>query len=474
MANSTARKKSFTSKTFRQDNRARSRIAIYEPLEQRQLMSLTVALREADGSSSATVSAVGQVLNLDLVATITSANGVTSEDALQDVDGNLISSAGTSHSVAGNLAATNVSPFTAPGSAPGAQQDLNGDGNLDVGGDNPDNSTGEFFAHSINAEGPNTGTIVGNSVEFVIARVTYTVTRLNGGGTTDINFVTVPSGLPQEAAWIEGNQPKSNLTGTFQGGAPFVVSDPSLIAPLKGTVIGTSGSYHNSGNTISKVFDGNLSSYFDAPTGTGDWAGLDLKSQYNITQINFAPRSGWAGRMIGGVFQGSNDPTFSSGVVPLAVIAKAPVAGTYASAEVNVPATVSPLTGTVIGTAGSWQKDGNTIANAFDGNLSTFFDGPVGNGDWAGLDLGTARTISAISFAPRINWAQRMVGGIFQASNSADFSTGVVNLYTITTPPSAGALTTVSVSVSGSYRYVRYLGPAGSYGDVAELAFFGS
>jgi hypothetical protein len=503
MLNLAARRNSLQNESNNLRNRKANRQPVCEPLEQRQLMSLTIALREADGGSSATVSSVGQVLNLDLVATITSANGIASQDSLQDVNGNMISSAATAHSVAGNLAATNVAPFTGAGAAPGTQQDLNGDGNIDVGGDNPNNSVGEFFARSTNPEGSTVGTTVGNSLEFVIAHVAYTVTHLNGGGATDINFVIVPTSLPQNAAWSEELKPLNNLTGTFQAGAPFVVSDPALITPLKGTAIGTAGSYHNSGNTIANVFDGNLSTYFDAPAANGDWVGLDLKSQYNITQINFAPRSGWAGRMIGGVFQGSNDPTFTTGVVPLAVISTAPANGLYTSVEVTVPATfryvrylaptgsygnvaeiqfvgypattaISPLTGTVIGTAGSWQNDGDTIANAFDGNLSTFFDGPVGNGDWTGLDLGAAKTISAISFAPRVNWAQRMVGGIFQASNSANFSTGVVNLYTITTPPAANTLTTVNVNVTGSYRYVRYLSPTGGYGNVAEVEFYGS
>src|SRR5436190_3844463 len=34
------------------------------------------------------------------------------------------------------------------------------------------------------------------------------------------------------------------------------------------------------------------------------------------------------------------------------------------------------LSGTIIGTAGSWNNGGNTKEKAMDGNLSTFFDGP--------------------------------------------------------------------------------------------------
>ena len=68
------------------------------------------------------------------------------------------------------------------------------------------------------------------------------------------------------------------------------------------------------------------------------------------------------------------------------------------------------LTGTPIGTAGSYQSKGNTIANAFDGNLSTFFDAPSPSGDWVGLDLGTAKVVDEIRFAPRVGYESRMVG----------------------------------------------------------------
>ena len=68
--------------------------------------------------------------------------------------------------------------------------------------------------------------------------------------------------------------------------------------------------------------------------------------------------------------------------------------------------------------------------------------------------------------------AQRMVGGKFQASNDATFTSGVVDLHTITTTPPL-AWTEVAVSVPGTFRYVRYLGPNGSYGNVAEIEFLG-
>jgi hypothetical protein len=65
-----------------------------------------------------------------------------------------------------------------------------------------------------------------------------------------------------------------------------------------------------------------------------------------------------------------------------------------------------------------------------------------------------------------------MVGGIFEASNDPTFSTGVVTLYTVATAPVDG-LTTQPISVTGTYQYVRYVAPAGSYGNIAEMQVFG-
>ena len=127
------------------------------------------------------------------------------------------------------------------------------------------------------------------------------------------------------------------------------------------------------------------------------------------------------------------------------------------------------LTGSVIGSAGSWKGQGNVGAKAFDGSGGTFYDAANASGDWAGLDLGTPQALGSVTYIPRAGFAARMVGGKFQGSTSADFSTGVTTLYTVATaPPTTGA----TVVVSGTYRYVRYLGPAGGECNIAEMAFY--
>jgi hypothetical protein len=66
-----------------------------------------------------------------------------------------------------------------------------------------------------------------------------------------------------------------------------------------------------------------------------------------------------------------------------------------------------------------------------------------------------------------------MVGGEIQGSNTADFSSGVVTAYTVTKSPSAGTLTTATFTSVGDFRYWRYIGPTGSYCNIAELEFNG-
>ncbi len=134
---------------------------------------------------------------------------------------------------------------------------------------------------------------------------------------------------------------------------------------------------------------------------------------------------------------------------------------------------VARRTGTTIGTGGSYTNDGNTIAKATDGNLGTFYDGVSANGDYVGLDLGSAESVSVIEYAPRTGYASRMVGGVFQASNTAGFTSGVVTLATVTATPATGTLTTVTLGSPVTDRYFRYLSPNGSYGNVAEVQFFG-
>jgi fibronectin type 3 domain-containing protein len=138
----------------------------------------------------------------------------------------------------------------------------------------------------------------------------------------------------------------------------------------------------------------------------------------------------------------------------------------------------NPLNGTVIGTAGSYNNDGDVIADVFDGNLGTFFDGPDSSGDWVGLDFGAgvSNVINQIAYCPRINFANRMEGGEFQGSSVSNFSSGVVTLFAVspTVPPAYGIFTFQPITNYTAFRYVRYVGPTGGECNVAEMKFFGN
>ena len=270
---------------------------------------------------------------------------------------------------------------------------------------------------------------------------------------------------------------------------------------LAATTFGTAGSYQNAGNTIAKATDGNLSTYFDAPAASGGAVGLDLSSAKTVTQIKFAPRAGYAARMVGGVFQASNSSTFASGVVTVYTVSSAPASGSLTTvtpstatayrywryvgpagsycdvAEVQLfgaGSATGALAATTYGTAGSYQNDGNTAAKATDGNLSTYFDAPTASGGFVGLDLGSAKVVKQLKFAPRAGQGSRMVGGVFQASNDRNFASGVTTVYTVASAPASGSLTAVTLSTTTAYRYWRYVGPANSYCNVAEFQLFGS
>ena len=125
--------------------------------------------------------------------------------------------------------------------------------------------------------------------------------------------------------------------------------------------------------------------------------------------------------------------------------------------EVNLATTVDTtlLAGTPIGTN---QPDTSLNASkAFDGNTSTFFE-VSGAGVWAGLDLGAAgaKRITKIQYFPRVGFPSRMASGIFEGSNTADFSSGVFTLHQISSTPPAGWSQVTIIDTTAVFRYVRF------------------
>jgi predicted alpha-1,6-mannanase (GH76 family)/fibronectin type 3 domain-containing protein len=137
------------------------------------------------------------------------------------------------------------------------------------------------------------------------------------------------------------------------------------------------------------------------------------------------------------------------------------------------------LTGTIIGTNGSWANSGHVKENVYDGMLNTYFDSPNDNGDWAGLDLGAGneKVITRLRYSPRNSStgspsnANRMIGGKFQGANQADFS-DAVTFFTVPSTPTYSVYTTVMVDNITPFRYLRYLSPNGGHCNVSEVEFY--
>jgi hypothetical protein len=216
-----------------------------------------------------------------------------------------------------------------------------------------------------------------------------------------------------------------------------------------------------------------LSAVAVAPTVANlTWNALIGATSYNVKR---ATNSGGAYTTIATGVTTTNytDASVLAGVSYYYVVS-AVAGGVESLNSAEAPLRYPKLTGAVIGTAGSWGNSGNTITNVFDNNLNTFFDAPIGNGAWAGLDfgVGVSNIITRIDYCPRSGFEGRMVGGVFQGANLANFS-GAVTFGTVATQPAAGVFTPVSVTNTGAFRYVRYLSPNGGYGNVAELEFYG-
>jgi hypothetical protein len=126
--------------------------------------------------------------------------------------------------------------------------------------------------------------------------------------------------------------------------------------------------------------------------------------------IRYYPRSGYLDRMVGGVFEGTNGHRVTGTYTPIHTISATPPLawtsvnvnlgnyrylryrgpnGSYGNvAEIEFYRDGIKITGTGIGTAGSWENRGGTFRRALDGRTNTFFDGPTANGNYVGIDRG--------------------------------------------------------------------------------------
>lgn len=149
-----------------------------------------------------------------------------------------------------------------------------------------------------------------------------------------------------------------------------------------------------------------------------------------------------------------------------------------------IAAAAQPLKGTIIGTelCVDYDQSGypatttiNTRANAFDGNLNTFFATYERSYTWCGLDLGTPHVITRVGWSPRpdgANGEKRVQLAVFEGANSPDFM-DAIPLYIVPDRGVIGQMSYADVHCSRAFRYVRYVGPADARCNVAEVEFYG-
>ncbi len=97
-------------------------------------------------------------------------------------------------------------------------------------------------------------------------------------------------------------RPRDNLDTRVD--KEFSIDDYIEISLADATVTG-SDPWNNGADVAQKAVDGDINSYFD---GVSDgWIEIDLGKEGAIGAIGFCPRNGFADRMLGGTFYGSND-----------------------------------------------------------------------------------------------------------------------------------------------------------------------
>ena len=92
-------------------------------------------------------------------------------------------------------------------------------------------------------------------------------------------------------------------------------------------------------------------------------------------------------------------------------------------------------------------------------------------GVWAQFVKISPPVCNRVRYFPAPHAEQAMVGGRFEGSNTSP-ATGFETLAEIKTAPLAGLWTELSIDNHKVYRWLRYVGPPGSFGKIGEVEFY--
>jgi hypothetical protein len=190
--------------------------------------------------------APGDVVTLSIFARANGVDGVSTNEGVQSVAGNITSSVG---GLLGNLSAApypgddldadgipDVRIFNALGAQNGKVQNLDADSDLDVGTPMTNQNVTDFFnARSANMAVPNV-VVDANTREIRVGTATFTVAA-GADGSTLLQFINrvENNGAPatEGAVWREDGAVKNPTNGTYLNGTPVsvsVVPEPTSLA----------------------------------------------------------------------------------------------------------------------------------------------------------------------------------------------------------------------------------------------------
>lgn len=202
--------------------------------------TLTYDLRLMGGGKAMTNLNTSDVIDLELWAVVTGAAGNPAQEGFKEGYVNILSDGNSN--VRGNLSATLTTAFAASGSQNGTSQDLDSDGDKDVGsklafrsdGGNPAPNGDYLYANAAGMQ-TSSGTPITNGREFLLARLTFTVSGiinpLDPTVTRLYLFVAnFKSPIDIEAVWQQDGI-SSSMTPT--PGGTFPNAFPEVGAPVQ-------------------------------------------------------------------------------------------------------------------------------------------------------------------------------------------------------------------------------------------------
>ena len=124
------------------------------------------------------------------------------------------------------------------------------------------------------------------------------------------------------------------------------------------------------------------------------------------------------------------------------------------------------------GTPISSDASSKLISNAFDGDFNTEFKSSKESNGWIGLEFDTSYRITKIGWAHKENDIENYLLGIFEGGNDPSFF-DAVPLTMIIEEGKEGDINYISIDVTRTFKYARYIGPNSKNCIISQLEFYG-